>query len=64
MHVRRDYEALCTHLLLEMRANVNACNAANETPLHLAVQNGNEAVVGALVQSVNCDVNYQVRKTE
>lgn len=48
--------------MLSANAKVNATDLdrTKVTPLHLAVQRGNEAGVAALVQSKHCDVNCQV----
>ena len=47
--------------MLNSGTNVNVCDNKNKsTPLHLAVNQGNDAGVKALLASRHCDVNCQV----
>ena len=49
-------------VMLSTGTNVNVCDNKNKsTPLHLAVNQGNDAGVKALLTSRHCDVNCQVR---
>lgn len=49
--------------MLATGTNVNVCDNKNKsTPLHLAVNQGNEAGVRALLSSRHCDVNCQVSR--
>ena len=51
--------------MLNTGTNVNVCDNKNKsTPLHLAVNQGNEAGVRALLTSRHCDVNRQVNKND
>ena len=48
--------------MLNTGTNVNVSDNKNKsTPLHLAVNQGNDAGVKALLASRHCDVNCQVR---
>ena len=48
-------------VMLNTGTNVNVCDNKNKsTPLHLAVNQGNDAGVKALLASRHCDVNCQV----
>ena len=46
--------------MLKTGTNVNVCDKNKCTPLHLAVNQGNDAGVKALLASRHCDVNCQV----
>ena len=48
-------------IMIDTGVNVNVCDNQNKsTPLHLAVNQDNEAGVKALLSSSNCNVNCQV----
>lgn len=48
-------------VMLNTGTNVNVCDNKNKsTPLHLAVNQGNDGGVKALLASRHCDVNCQV----
>ena len=47
--------------MIDTGVNVNVCDNQNKsTPLHLAVNQDNEAGVKTLLSSSNCNVNCQV----
>ncbi|XP_050391360.2 putative ankyrin repeat protein RF_0381 [Patella vulgata] len=49
----------CLKLLMAQGVDINQLNSSNETPLYLAVENGNEGMVKSLI-SAHCDVNIKV----
>lgn len=59
----RDKSGQAVTAMLATGTNVNVCDNKNKsTPLHLAVNQGNEAGVRALLLSRHCDVNCQVSR--